>query len=289
MSEYPAGWYPDPSRRHQHRYWDGRAWTEHVTDNSATPADPTPATAGAQPAAAEDDHLDHAQIRDILAEAGVQRAGAGDGTLFGESVLILYQWETGLGEGLRYSIVSPSGTIVGRCHELVAEKLDPAEASFGELMDHDNTDRIAFVDRSGKPWARLAHKKVWKSKATLTAPTGGEIGLLRQENVMGKVRFGLQAGGRDLGKLISDNTLLRGFTITDAAKHPIGRVHKLGGYSRPGVLGPQAVLGCYVLQLNTRPAQPLHSLAVAVPVAIDLAFSPNQAGYRSLGRTVTGQ
>lgn len=289
VSEYPAGWYPDPTRRHQHRYWDGRAWTEHVADNGATPTDPMPATARAQSVVAEDDHLDDAQIRGILAKAGVQPAGAGDGTLFGESVLILHQRDTDLGEGLRYSILSPAGTIVGRCHEMVAEKLDPAEASFGELMDHDNTDRIAFVDRSGKPWARLAHKKVWKSKATLTAPAGGEIGLLRQENVMGKVRFGLQAGGRDLGKLVSDNTRLLGFTITDAAKNPIGRVHKLGAYARPGALGPRRVLGCYVLQLHTRPAQPLHSLAVAAPVAIDLAFSPTQAGHRSLGRTVTGQ
>lgn len=28
--EYPANWYPDPSMPGQVRYWDGRAWTEHV-------------------------------------------------------------------------------------------------------------------------------------------------------------------------------------------------------------------------------------------------------------------
>ncbi len=28
----PAGWYPDPSAVHRLRYWDGRAWTEHVAD-----------------------------------------------------------------------------------------------------------------------------------------------------------------------------------------------------------------------------------------------------------------
>lgn len=27
-----AGWYPDPSTRHEFRYWDGVAWTEHVAD-----------------------------------------------------------------------------------------------------------------------------------------------------------------------------------------------------------------------------------------------------------------
>lgn len=28
-----AGWYPDPYQRHQTRYWNGAAWTEHVADN----------------------------------------------------------------------------------------------------------------------------------------------------------------------------------------------------------------------------------------------------------------
>lgn len=28
----PAGWHPDPSGRHDHRYWDGTTWTEHVAD-----------------------------------------------------------------------------------------------------------------------------------------------------------------------------------------------------------------------------------------------------------------
>jgi hypothetical protein len=29
----PAGWLPDPTRRHTHRYWDGAAWTEYVGDH----------------------------------------------------------------------------------------------------------------------------------------------------------------------------------------------------------------------------------------------------------------
>ena len=29
---YPGGWYADPDGRHQHRYWDGTTWTEHVSD-----------------------------------------------------------------------------------------------------------------------------------------------------------------------------------------------------------------------------------------------------------------
>jgi hypothetical protein len=31
-----AGWYPDPNGVFQHRYWDGRAWTEHVSRDGVT-------------------------------------------------------------------------------------------------------------------------------------------------------------------------------------------------------------------------------------------------------------
>ncbi len=39
----PADWYPDPSGRHQHRYWDGYAWTDHVADAGNAGVDPMPA------------------------------------------------------------------------------------------------------------------------------------------------------------------------------------------------------------------------------------------------------
>jgi hypothetical protein len=35
-----AGWFPDPSRRHEFRYWDGLKWTEHVVNRGAQSVDP---------------------------------------------------------------------------------------------------------------------------------------------------------------------------------------------------------------------------------------------------------
>jgi hypothetical protein len=35
-----ADWYPDPSRRHELRYFDGRNWTDHVSDHGAQSTDP---------------------------------------------------------------------------------------------------------------------------------------------------------------------------------------------------------------------------------------------------------
>jgi len=36
----PPGWFPDPSGKHQHRYFDGTRWTEHVATNGDQPVDP---------------------------------------------------------------------------------------------------------------------------------------------------------------------------------------------------------------------------------------------------------
>jgi hypothetical protein len=36
----PAGWFADPSRRHELRYWDGHRWTEHVADHGTQAVDP---------------------------------------------------------------------------------------------------------------------------------------------------------------------------------------------------------------------------------------------------------
>jgi len=50
-----AAWHPDPTARHELRWWDGTAWTDHVSDQGVAgvdplvpPAEPTPAAATPQ-------------------------------------------------------------------------------------------------------------------------------------------------------------------------------------------------------------------------------------------------
>lgn len=40
MTDSTAGWKSDPTGRHDHRYWDGSAWTEHVSDAGVAATDP---------------------------------------------------------------------------------------------------------------------------------------------------------------------------------------------------------------------------------------------------------
>ncbi len=41
----PPEWAPDPTGRHQLRYWDGKAWTDHVSDQGRESRDPLPTEA----------------------------------------------------------------------------------------------------------------------------------------------------------------------------------------------------------------------------------------------------
>jgi hypothetical protein len=40
MSDNTPGWQADPTGKHDHRYWDGSAWTEHVADAGVAGVDP---------------------------------------------------------------------------------------------------------------------------------------------------------------------------------------------------------------------------------------------------------
>jgi thiol:disulfide interchange protein len=40
---WPPGWFPDPTGRHDHRWWDGAEWTGHVADAGVASLDGLPA------------------------------------------------------------------------------------------------------------------------------------------------------------------------------------------------------------------------------------------------------
>jgi hypothetical protein len=47
---WAPGWFPDPTRRHDHRWWDGGAWTAHVADAGVASLDElTPASGDGPP------------------------------------------------------------------------------------------------------------------------------------------------------------------------------------------------------------------------------------------------
>ena len=52
----PAAWHPDPTGRHEHRYWDGERWTEHVADAGQASVDPLDSGPTTESAAGGQEH-----------------------------------------------------------------------------------------------------------------------------------------------------------------------------------------------------------------------------------------
>lgn len=53
VAQQPGGWYTDPTRQYEYRYWNGTQWTDQVSTSGSTGTDPNamdPTAAAAPPA-----------------------------------------------------------------------------------------------------------------------------------------------------------------------------------------------------------------------------------------------
>jgi uncharacterized protein YfcZ (UPF0381/DUF406 family) len=72
-TEIAAGWFPDPVGRHERRYWDGAAWTEHVFNAGSQGTDPMPS---ASPTPAESTVVDTPTSRRSARESATSPSAA---------------------------------------------------------------------------------------------------------------------------------------------------------------------------------------------------------------------
>ncbi len=74
---HPAAWHPDPTGRHQYRYWDGNEWTSHVADNGVAGVDQLP------PQGSAEGSKESAQMRRRRTKPQFERRSVcNDGSLF---------------------------------------------------------------------------------------------------------------------------------------------------------------------------------------------------------------
>jgi hypothetical protein len=91
-----AGWYGDPTRTGRLRYWDGSAWTEHVSEGGGTatepitgipPAPPVAAPAGASPVSAADAGAAAGSVTDDAPSGLLGGVLAGSGRAYDPTIL----------------------------------------------------------------------------------------------------------------------------------------------------------------------------------------------------------
>lgn len=288
MSEHPANWHPDPMGRHELRYYDGSAWTEHVSDQGVTSTDPIDPTARPAMLDRVDSGLtmgDEGRSDRINKQiTGTGRSGVGltapvaggGGTILNEPILVVNQKAKLIELNNQYSVYDQHGTQIGAVNQVgqsKAKKVARLVTSLDQFMTH----QLQVSDAAGNVVLQITRpRKVLKSTVIVSDGAGQEMGRVVQQNMVGKIRFGLESGGQELGTIKAENWRAWNFRIEDAAGVEIARVTKTWEGLAKTMF---TTADNYVLQIHQRPSEPLNSLVVASALSIDTALKQDNRGF----------
>src|SRR4051812_32272754 len=273
MSSPASGWYADPFGRHELRYYDGTTWTEHVSSHGRAGVDPP----------AGGSHVPTVQRAPEKVQRDVQRAGQagvasfqGGGTLFNEPVLVVNQKAKLIEINNEYAIYDQHARQIAAVREVGQSNLKKA-ARLLTSLDQYMTHKLQIVDMNGTPVLSLTRPaKVMKSRIIVQDPAGNEIGSIVQQNMIGKIRFALEAGGQTIGSLNAENWRAWNFSIRDHTDTEVARITKTWEGLAKTMF---TTADNYVVQMH-RPLQgPLQALVIAAAVSVDTALKQDSRGF----------
>ena len=272
-SQAPAGWYADPSGKHEQRYFDGTRWTEHVHSHGRQSIDP-PGAPGHVPTV----QRDPSKVQRDVQRAGTagQAAFSGGGTLFTEPVLVINQKAKLIEVNNEYAIYDQQARQIGAVRQVGQSALKKAArllTSYDQYMTH----KLQIVDMNGAPLLGLTRPaKFVKSRLIVEDPRGQEIGQIVQQNAFGKIRFGLESGGHKYGLIQGENWRAWNFSIMDHTGGEVARITKTWEGLAKTMF---TTADNYVVQIHRQLDEPLRSLVIAAGVAVDTALKQDSRGF----------
>ena len=177
--DFQADWYPDPTGRHDVRYWDGTQWTEHVSSGGHQGIDRLHDVITTDPTAFKPNKKVAAQARKVIADKGVVGA-----TLFTEPVLVVNQKVRMFGSTMCYDIFDQRGNQLGWVEEVPRGFKAKASDSFYRRTDDSREYKFRIVDVNRRTQLTITRPAKWmsgKSKMVIEDPTGVPIGYITQE------------------------------------------------------------------------------------------------------------
>ena len=275
----PAAWHPDPTGRHQLRYWDGQDWTEHVSDHGAQAIDADLTKKSTfdkiDDALSFGNRIDPAKIQQQVGDISAANIGPGGGTLFTESILVVNQKVKLIELNNQYSVFDSSGKQIASVNQVgqsTAKKLLRLVSSLDQFLTH----KLEISDMKGQVVLRLTRPaKVFKSTVIVSDGADREVGRIVQENMIGKINFSLQVGQQQIGAIKGENWRAWNFRIEDASGTEVARItKKFEGIAKTLF----TTADNYVLNIHRPLEQPLISLVVAAALSIDTALKQDARG-----------
>ena len=265
------GWYPDPYGRAEVRYHDGQAWSEQVASHGR----PTTDLPGGTPKVPTVNRRTEKVRRDV-AKAGVSVATTGGGTLFTEPVLVVNQKAKVIEMHNEFAVYDRHGAQIGAVRQVGQSRAKKLVRLLGSV-DQFLTHKLQVVDSSGAPVLALTRPaKILRSRVAVGDATGKPVGEIVQENFVGKIHFGLVAGGRRVGSIRAENGRAWNFSITDEAGVEVARITKTWEGLAKTLL---TTADNYVVEITRPVDEPLRSLVVAAALGVDTALKQDARGF----------
>jgi uncharacterized protein YxjI len=219
---------------------------------------------------------DERRVQGQVERARVTGAFVGGGTLFTEPVLVVNQKTKIIELMNEYAVFDATGTQLGSVRQTGQSTLKKAARLFTSL-DQFLTHTLEIADASGTTLLTLTRPaKFFKSTVVVRRPDGSEVGRIVQENMVGKIRFGIEAGGTRVGGIQGENWRAWNFAITDATGAEVGRITKTWeGLARTVF----TTADHYVVQIHQELPEPLRSLLVASALCVDTALKQDKRGF----------
>jgi hypothetical protein len=272
MTTPAAGWYPDPAGTFEQRWWDGQKWSDAVLNAGQQTVSPLPM--GEAPVQASRPEQVQRQLAD---KAGiVPGSGSGGGTVFTEQVLVVNQKVKFIEVTNQYSVYDQNGGQIASVTEVGQSALKKVVRVLGDY-DQYFTHRLEVRDMQAHPVLLITRPaKFLKSKVIVEKPGVGEVGRLVQQNAIGKIRFGLMAGDRQIGELRAENWRAWDFAIVDESGTEVARIKKtFEGLAKTLF----TTADNYVIRIHRPLEDPLLSLVVASALTVDTALKQDSRGF----------
>ena len=298
----PPAWHSDPSKRHQQRYWDGEAWTEHVSTNGVQDVDvhgsemsnrgevethsgiidgelfKSPTTENIQNqvtrAMAGDETIPQAMSA-IPEFSATPTHPTGDKNIFTENILVVNQKAKLLELTAEFRIFDSSGVQIGVVRQVgqsKAKKVARALLNVDALMTHT----LEIADMNGNVLMSITKPRaLLKPKVIVSRGDGTVLGELQIKLRIGKAQIKLMVGDAHVGMIYAENFRAWNFRIVDGNERQIASITKTWeGFAKMAF----TTADNYVVQIHEPLVDPMHSLVLASSLAVDLILKQNDNG-----------
>ncbi len=214
--------------------------------------------------------------KQVSKQAGLGSGPGGGGTIFTEPILVVNQKAKLIEINTEYAVFDQNGNQIAAVRQ-VGQSAAKKVLRFVSSVDQFMTHKLQIVDMAGNVHLAITRPaKIMKSRLEITDGAGRAIGTIVQKNMIGKINFGLESGGRSVGEIKAENWRAWNFSIQDHSGAEVARITKTWEGLAKTMF---TTADNYVLQVHRPLEEPLRSLVIASALSVDTALKQDSRGF----------